>query len=69
MQKSINEYVVRIYQDTDGEELIRLLYAHKSVKDCTLVGASNIPLAKIKYARQLQKEEELKRKFKEIQDA
>lgn len=69
MQKSFNEYVVRIYQDADSEKLIRLLHTHKSVKDCMLVGASNIPLAKIKYAREMQKEKQLSNEFEKIFNA
>lgn len=66
MQKPLVEYVLRIYQDKQGEELIKLLHTHKSVKDCKLVGVSNLSLSKIKYAHELQKEEHLRTKFKEI---
>ena len=68
-QKSFTEFVVRIYQDEKGENLIKELNSNEAVKDCTLVGASNISLAKIKYAHERQINKELSRKFKEIDEA
>ncbi len=68
-QKPYTELIVRIYQNKQGENLIKKLNSNEAVKDCTLVGASNISLAKIKYAHERQINEELSRKFKEIDEA
>jgi len=67
-QKTYFEYVVRIYANTEGENLIKQINENEAVKDFHLVGASKLSLSQIKYAKEQQIITDMKQSFSRIED-
>jgi len=53
-QKAYYEYIIRIYQTPKGNELVKAIMESTETKDCHLIGASQLSLGQIKYAKDLQ---------------
>lgn len=67
-QKPYYEYIIRIYQTPKGNELVKTIMESTETKDCHLIGASQLSLGQIKYAKEMQLNTELNDTFKDILD-